>query len=177
MATPTHGHMKRLTSFMQNKITTKDVATIGLMVAIIETCKFALSFAPNIELTTFWLITFTRHFGKKVAVIVPVLVLVEGMMYGVNTWWIMYLYIWPLLVLIAYLFKKVDSALFWAIFSGIFGLCFGLLCSITYFFIGGFHTAFPWWISGILWDMVHCAGNFVLMLVLYYPIGNVMKRF
>ena len=95
-----------------------------------------------------------------------------------------YSFIWPLLVLLAYLFRKVDSALFWAIFAGIFGLCFGLLCSITYFFIGmrdggiigGFNTAFPWWISGIMWDMVHCGGNFVLMLVLYYPIGNVMKR-
>lgn len=169
---------------MQNKITTKDIAAIGLMVAIIEACKMALSFAPNIELTTFWLIMFTRQFGRKVAVIVPVLILVEGMMYGVNTWWVMYLYIWPLLVLLAFLFRKVDSALFWAIFAGIFGLCFGMLCSITYFFIGmrdggiigGFNTAFPWWISGIMWDMVHCAGNFVLMLVLYYPIGNVMKQ-
>ena len=86
---------------MQKRITTKDIAVIGLMVAIIEACKVALSFAPNIELTTFWLIMFTRQFGRKVAVIVPVLILVEGMMYGVNTWWVMYLYIWPLLVLLA----------------------------------------------------------------------------
>ncbi len=105
-------------------------------------------------------------------------------MYGINTWWIMYLYIWPLLVILAYLFRNIESVLFWAIFAGIFGLCFGMLCSLTYFFIGmqdggiigGFNTAFPWWISGIMWDMVHCAGNFVLMLVLYYPIGNLMKR-
>ena len=97
----------------------------------------------------------------------------------------MYAYIWPLLVLLTWLFRKEDSALFWAIFSGIFGLCFGALCSITYFFIGfssggvvaGFNTAFPWWISGIMWDMIHCVGNFVFMLVLYRPIRNVMNRF
>ncbi len=169
---------------MKNRITTRDIAVVGLMVAIIETCKVALSFAPNIELTTFWLIMFTKFFGRKVAVTVPVLILVEGMMYGINTWWVMYLYIWPLLVILAFVFRKVDSALFWAIFAGIFGLCFGLLCSITYFVIGfieggivsGFNTAFPWWISGIIWDMVHCAGNFVLMLVLYHPVGRVMQR-
>ncbi|MCR5415295.1 MAG: hypothetical protein K6E79_00695 [Pseudobutyrivibrio sp.] len=164
--------------------TTKDVALIGLMVALIEASKMALSFAPNIELTSFWLIMFTLYFGRKVMAVVPVFILVEGVIYGINTWWIMYLYIWPLLVIIAWLLRKNDSALFWAIVSGIFGLCFGLLCSITYFFIGfagggvtsGLTTAFPWWIAGIMWDIVHCVGNFVLMLVLYNPIKAVMKR-
>ncbi|MCR4675201.1 MAG: hypothetical protein K5675_09335 [Lachnospiraceae bacterium] len=168
----------------QKKFSVKDIAVMGLMVAIIEVCKMALSFAPNIELTSFWLIMFTKHYGKKVALIVPALILLEGMMYGVNIWWIMYAYIWPLLVILAYMFRKVDSALFWAIFSGIFGLCFGFLCSITYFVIGasggsitaGLSTAFSWWVAGITWDVIHCVGNFTLMLVLYIPIENVLKR-
>ncbi|MCR5546117.1 MAG: hypothetical protein K6F30_06535 [Lachnospiraceae bacterium] len=168
----------------EKRFSVKDIAVMGLMVAVIEVCKMALSFAPNIELTTFWLIMFTKHYGKKVALIVPAMILLEGMMYGVNVWWIMYAYIWPLLVILAYLFRKVDSTIFWAIFSGIFGLCFGLLCSITYFVIGvsggsvmaGISTAFSWWVAGIMWDVVHCVGNFTLMFILYYPIENVLKR-
>ncbi|MCR4568097.1 MAG: hypothetical protein K5769_08590 [Pseudobutyrivibrio sp.] len=162
----------------------KDIAYIGIMIAVIEACKFALSFLPNIELTTFWLIMFTLFYGRKTAILVPVLILVEGAVYGVNTWWIMYLYIWPLLVLMAWLFRKCESALFWAIFSGIFGLCFGGLCALTPFFMGvftegissGFNTAFSFWISGIPWDIVHCVGNFVFMLILFKPIGKVMKK-
>ncbi len=155
------------------------------MVALIEVSKMALSFAPNIELTSFWLIMFTLFFGWKVVVVIPAFILIEGAIYGINTWWIMYIYIWPLLVLIVWLFRKLDSALFWAIVSGIFGLCFGMLCSLTYFVIGfttggltgGINTAFPWWISGIPWDMVHCVGNFVLMLVLYHPVKKIMTSF
>ncbi|SEM44245.1 energy-coupling factor transport system substrate-specific component [Butyrivibrio sp. ob235] len=160
-----------------------DIAQIGIMVAIIEVSKFALSGMPNIELTSFWLIMFTLFFGWKIVAVVPVFILLEGSLYGVHLWWIMYLYAWPLLVAIAHIFRKNTSAFLWGIISGIFGLCFGALCSIPYFFIGlstdglsaGFRSAFTWWVAGIPWDFVHCVGNFTIMLVLYHPISKAMK--
>ena len=166
------------------KFSIQDIAQIGLMVAVIEVCKAALSFLPNIELTSFWLIMFTLFFGWKIVAVVPVFILIEGSVYGMNLWWIMYLYIWPLLVFITWLLRKNDSAIFWAIVSGFFGLCFGALCSIPYFVIGfssggflsGLHAGFVWWIAGIPWDFVHCFGNFVLMLILYTPISTAMKK-
>ncbi len=159
-----------------------DIAQIGLMVAVIEVSKFALSSMPNIELTSFWLIMFTLFFGWKIVAVVPVFILIEGALYGVHLWWIMYLYAWPLLVLIAWLFRKNTSSVLWAVVSGIFGLCFGALCSIPYFFIGmsaggiaaGFRAAFTWWAAGIPWDFIHCAGNFIIMLVLYHPVSKAM---
>ena len=53
------------------KISIKDITIIAMMVAIIEVCKISLSFLPNIELTTFWLIIFTLYFGRKILCIVP----------------------------------------------------------------------------------------------------------
>jgi energy-coupling factor transport system substrate-specific component len=161
----------------------KDIAQIGIMVAVIEASKFALSSFPNIELTSFWMIMFTLYFGWKVVAVVPVFILIEGAVYGVHLWWIMYLYAWPLLVLIAWLFKKNASAVLWAVISGIFGLCFGALCSIPYFVIGastggfaaGIRAAVTWWIAGLPFDFIHCAGNFVIMLVLYKPVSEAMK--
>ena len=44
-------------------ISIRDIAQIGMMIAIIEACKFALSGSPNVELTSFWLIMFTLFFG------------------------------------------------------------------------------------------------------------------
>lgn len=166
------------------RIEIKDIAQIGLMVAVIEVCKAALAFLPNIELTSFWLIMFTLFFGWKIVAVVPVFILIEGAIYGMNLWWIMYLYIWPILVLIAWLLKKNDSAIFWAVISGTFGLCFGALCSIPYIvigwssggFISGLRSGFVWWVAGIPWDFIHCAGNFVLMLVLYRPIRSAMNK-
>ena len=105
-----HGSMKRL-----NDLKVLDVAQIGMMIAIIEVCKFALSGLPNVELTSFWLIMFTIFFGWKIVVVVPAFILIEGAIYGMNLWWFMYLYAWPLLVGITWLFRKVDSALFWCV--------------------------------------------------------------
>ncbi len=160
----------------------QDIAQIGIMVAVIEVSKFALSGLPNIELTSFWMIMFTLLFGWKIVAVVPVFILLEGAFYGVHLWWIMYLYAWPLLVMITWLFRKNTSALIWAIISGTFGLCFGALCSIPYFVIGastggvaaGIRAAFTWWVAGIPWDFVHCAGNFFIMITLYHPIRKAM---
>lgn len=167
-----------------NKLTVKDIAVIGMMIAVIEVCKVALAWAPNIELTTFWVILFSLYFGKKIYFVIPAFIIIEGAMYGIHIWWFMYLYIWPLLAIVARLFRKMESALSWAIFSCIFGLFFGFLCSFPYVFIGawnggivnGLRMAFAWWVAGIPYDILHGVGNFVLMLVLYHPITGVMKK-
>ena len=157
------------------KLTIRDITLIGMMVAVIEVSKQVLTFAPNIELTSFWVIMFSLYFGRKIFFVIPVFILIEGAIYGIQIWWIMYLYAWPLLAILARIFRKMESALSWAVFSGAFGLCFGALCAIPYIFLSGPHAAFGWWIAGIPWDIVHCIGNFVIMLVLYHPMTRVMR--
>ena len=169
---------------MTRRSIARDVATAGIMVAMIEVCKLAMQGLPNIEMTSFLLILFTLHFGHLTLLTVPALILIEGLIYGFGLWWVMYLYAWPLLTLIAYLFRKSDSAFFWAIVSGAFGLLFGLLCSFPYFFIGataggisgGLRAMFAWWIAGIPYDLLHGAGNFALMLALYRPVSSLLRR-
>lgn len=154
------------------------------MIATIEAAKAALGVLPNIELTSFLLIMYTLIFGVKTLLAVPGFILIEGAVYGMQLWWIMYLYAWPLLVLLTLLFKKRTSVWFWCIFSGAFGLCFGALCAVPYFFIGwaggslwgGVSAAFTWWVAGIPWDIIHCLGNFTVMLFLYAPVKAVLKR-
>ncbi len=160
---------------MTKKLSVFDVALVGLMVAMIEVCKVAMMELPNIELTSFWLLMFSKHFGNRVYFVVPVFILIEGVIFGFGVWWIMYLYAWPLLVLVARFFRKSDSPLTWALISGIFGLSFGFLCSLPYLFMGGIGTAFGWWVAGIPWDLVHAGANFALMLVLYKPVSKAMK--
>lgn len=166
---------------MKNKITAKDIALIGMMVAIIEACKFALAAIPNVELTSFWIIIFTLMFNKRIFIVIPVFILIEGIVYGFGLWWIMYLYAWPLLSIVILLFSKNKFAVVWAMISGAFGLLFGLLCSIPYIFTGadliaGLKIAFAWWVAGIPWDLVHGIANFAIMLLLYHPMTKVMKK-
>lgn len=166
------------------KITVRDMALIGVMTAVMVVCKEVLSFLPNIELVSFWVILFTLFFGRKVLFVILVFDLIEGFLYGMGPWWIMYLYAWPLLALIAYRNRRQSSVWFWSILSGFFGLFFGLLCAIPYGVLGfidgglrgGLSAGFTWWVAGIRWDILHCVGNFALMLALFCPVKGAMGR-
>lgn len=175
---------KRKNIFHGLKLTVRDIALIGMMIAILEVCKRALDFLPNVELVTFWIIMFTLFLGKKAVYGVLGFVLIEGLVFGFHVWWIMYLYLWPSLVLVTLLFRKNESGILWAVVSGIFGLIFGLAGSLPYIFIGavdggisgGLYMAFSWWIAGIPWDLIHGIANFIVMLILYKPISGIMKK-
>lgn len=157
---------------------TYDIALIGIAIALIEVCKAAMMGLPNIELTSFWIIMFTLFLGRKILLVIPAFVLIEGCMFGFGTWWIMYLYAWPLLVFLTWIFRKQKNVLFWAVLSGLYGLFFGAMCAIPYVVIGSFdggirsglYAGFTWWVAGIPFDLLHCAGNFALMLALYHPV-------
>lgn len=168
-----------------NKLKIRDMTLIAMMAAVIEVCKLTLASIPNVELTTFWIIMFSLYFGKRVYFVVIVFILVEGMVYGVHLWWIMYLYTWPLLVFITMRLKKYVSVWTLTFLSGLFGFLFGFLCSFPYFFIGltkgsimnGLKTAFAWWVAGIPFDILHGISNIVLMSLLYHPVMRMMNRY
>lgn len=164
-------------------ISINDIALMGVMVAVIEVCKAALAFLPNIELTSFWIIMFTLLFQWRICFVIPVFILVEGAIYGFGLWWVMYLYAWPLLALIAYFCREQESVWFWSFLSSMFGFFFGLLCALPYVVIGmadsirgGLYAGFSWWVAGIPFDIIHGIGNFVLMAVLYKPVRLTMRR-
>lgn len=121
----------------------KNITLIGVMVATLEVAKFALSFLPNVELVTLLIMLYTLYFGRKIVYVIPVFVLIEGIVWGFGIWWIMYLYLWPLLALITYLFRKTESVIFWAVLAGVFGLIFGALCAIPYFLSAAGASRFP----------------------------------
>lgn len=169
-------HLKLSTQKQSNRLTARDITIMALMVAIIEVSKVALAQIPNVELTSFWVIMFTLYFGTRIFYVIPVFILIEGMMYGFNLWWIMYLYAWPMLAIVVLVFGKMKTAWEWSFVSGVFGLCFGFLCAIPYIFTSGIAGAFTWWVAGIPWDLVHGIANFAIMLVLYKPMKLVMAK-
>lgn len=154
---------------------TKDIALIGLLSAILLVSQIALAFLPNIEIVSLLVIAYALVFKKKVFFIIYVFAILEGLFYGFGIWWIMYLYVWTILALLTLCFQNNKSHMFWCLLSALFGLFFGALCSIPYFFIGGWSMGIAFWISGIPFDIVHCIGNFFIVLTLWKPILAVLK--
>ena len=158
------------------KLTTFEIVLFGALGALTFAAKFVMSGLPNIEPVSLMIMLFAVTFGIKALYPTYVYVALEVLCYGINVWNIYYLYIWAVLLVAALLLRKMQEPLGWAMLSGSFGLLFGGLCGIADIFIGGFSYAAAKWVSGIWFDLMHCAGNFVIALLLFNPLRNLLKK-
>ena len=172
MATPSSWY----TPLDKSKLTLREIALFGVLGALTFGAKVAMSLLPNIEPVSLFVMLFAVVFGKKCVFPIYLYVLMEILFYGINLWSINYLYVWAILALAAWLLRKQNHPLVWALVAGVFGLLFGALCAPVYLFSGGPGFAISWWISGIPFDVMHCAGNFAMALVLFVPLRKLLTQ-
>ncbi len=158
-------------------MTVQKLARIALLSAILYVSKLALDFLPNIELVSLFIILYTLVFGKETLITVTVFNLLQIIQWGIGTWTISYLYVWPFLCLVTLFLKKLlkEEFVAWSIVSGLFGLIFGSLFAALYLFVDPAY-ALSYWIAGLPWDVWHAVWNFVLMLVLGKPLYTVFNK-
>lgn len=158
------------------KLTVREITLFGMLAAMTFGAKLVMAALPNIEPVSLMVMIFGAVFGWKALFPVAVYVMAEILFYGLGTWNINYLYVWPLLAVLAILLRKMRNPLGWAILSAIFGLMFGALCAPVDVVIGGFSYAISKWVSGIPFDLTHCAGNFAIALLLFVPLRNLTQK-
>jgi energy-coupling factor transport system substrate-specific component len=158
------------------KPTIREAALFGILGALTFAAKVAMAALPNIEPVSLLVMLFAVTFGKKAVYPIYVYVLLEFTLYGFNLWSINYLYIWLILAVAAWLLRGMTHPLGWALLSGVFGLLFGALCAPVYLVVGGWAYALSWWVSGIPFDLLHCAGNFAIALVLFPPLRRLLSH-
>ena len=160
----------------ENPFSARNAAITAIGAATMYVSQVAMSFLPNIELVSLMVLLYTRSFGKKTLVMVYLFALIEGLTFGFGIWWINYLYVWTVMYFIAALTKNIDGAFIFACINGLYGLFFGALCSIPYFFVLGIGGGISYFVGGITFDFLHCAGNFALALVLFTPLDRILKK-
>jgi len=158
------------------KLHTKELVLFGILGCTTFGAKVVMMGLPNIEPVSLMVMLFAVTFGRNAVYPIYIYVFLEFALYGFNFWSINYLYIWLILAAAAWNLREMSSPLGWAVLSGLFGLLFGALCTPVYLLSGGPLFALNWWISGIPYDLLHCAGNFVLALVLFIPMRRLMER-
>ena len=161
---------------MGSKLTVRQITLFGMLAALTFGAKWVMAFLPNIEPVSLMVMVFGAVFGWKALFPVGVYVAAEILFYGLGTWNINYLYIWGILAVAAIVLRRMEEPLGWAILSGSFGLLFGALCAPVDVFIGGWGYAVSKWVSGIPFDLMHCAGNFFIALILFRPIRNLTRK-
>ena len=152
---------------------TRSLVTAAFLAAVLVASKFALDGLPNIELVSLLVILYTLEYPWLAVPAVYTYVFVYGLLNGFGIWWFPQLYIWAVLMLFARLMRQNRSVLLWALLSGLFGLCYGALYAVSYAVMNG---GVAWWVTGIPFDLLHGAGNFVVALLLYKPLRYCLQR-
>ena len=160
----------------KNGLPLGEVVLFGILGALTFALKFAMAALPNIEPVSLLMMVFGVVFGLKALYPCYVYVAMEILTFGIGTWNVNYLYIWALIVVAAWLMRKTEQPLAWALLSGVFGLFFGAFCAPVDVVIGGWSYALSKWISGIPFDALHCGGNFVLALIMYKPLRKLLEK-
>ena len=158
------------------KLKIREITLFAVLGAMTFGAKYGMAALPNIEPVSLFVMLFAVTFGKKAIYPIYLYVLLELLFFGIGTWNIMYLYIWGILALVAYACRGMEHPLGWALLSGSFGLLFGALCAPVDAVIGGLGYAASKWASGIPFDIIHCAGNFAIALVLFRPMRKLLMK-
>ncbi len=154
----------------------RQTVLFGMLGALTFAAKVAMAPLANIEPVSLFVMLFAAVFGKKCLFPIYIYVAMEILIYGFGIWNAYYIYIWAVLVFAAWLMRRQTHPLLWAVLSGGFGLLFGFLCTPVNLIYGGISYAFAWWTSGILFDVTHCIGNFLLALLLFVPLRKLLAR-
>ncbi len=154
----------------------RDMTLLSVLAALTFAMKVVMAYLPNIEPVSLMVMLLMVVFGWKGLLGVYVYVALEILFYGLGLWNVYYLYVWAILAVAARLLWRMEHPLWWALLSGAFGLAFGALCALVDVFIGGFGYAAAKWVTGIPFDITHCGGNFVIALLLFRPLRNLMQR-
>ena len=160
----------------KTKLALTEIALFGMLGAMTFAAKVAMAGLPNLEPVSLFVMLFAVVFGIKCMYPIYLYVLMEILLYGINLWNINYLYIWLLLALAAMAMKRLKNPVWFALLSGLFGLAFGFLCTPVYWVLNGWEYALRWWALGVGFDITHAIGNFVIALMLFYPLRKLLEK-
>jgi len=154
----------------------RELCILSLLGAVMLALQVAASGLPNIHFTALIMILTAVFFGWKSLYAVAVFIMLEGLVWGFGLWWACYWYLWPALVIPAILMRQNRSPLIWAVLAALHGLLFGALYALPFFFVGGWEMVLAKWIAGIPFDLAHCAGNFIITLLLFNPLYRAFEK-
>lgn len=156
---------------------TKRTTLIALLAAILVISKEVFAFLPNFEFVSFLLIIYSKKLTLRTTLFISIIFcFIQVTLYGIGLWTPVYFVIWPSFVYLTYILKnKLNTETKVAIYNAIFGLTFGFFNSIPYFIID---LPFGWagFLRGIPYDLIHCIGNYIIVLLLYEKTNHLLQK-
>lgn len=145
--------------------------------AVMYVSTLIMSMLPNIHLLGLLVCSVTIAFRKKAIWPIFVFIMMTGLFNGFATWWIPYLYIWPILWLAVLLIPEGSSPITYMIVCSMHGFLYGTLYAPFQALLYGydFKATVAWIIAGLPFDAIHGVSNFICG-VLIKPVSDVLIK-
>jgi energy-coupling factor transport system substrate-specific component len=164
----------------RNWLTTLKITFVATYIALTYGLQVALASVPNVETVTLFLIVAGVQLPLRISLLIGVcFTSLEIITYGVGDWAILYLVGWSLLIGLAMIFKKVILKWWWVavILGSLFGFLFGSLDALIKGMLYGVSGLLAYWIQGLIFDLIHGVGNFLVILFCYWPFTRVLNLY
>ena len=162
-------------------LTVREMTVFSMLGAILFCSKLLMEWAPNIHFIAAFIIAFTLVYRKKALIPIYIFVLLTGVYGGFNVWWVPYIYIWlPLWGITMLLPRRMPkwlAAACYMLLGGLHGIAYGILYAPAQalFFKMDLTTTLAWIASGLVFDILHSAGNFAAC-ALVLPISALLFK-
>ena len=166
----------------QNKInlTVKDMALIAMFSAIIFIQEEALTFIPNLQLTVFLLVLYSKRLGFiKTSIIIVIHVLLDNLVMGsFSVIWTPAMFVgWMLIpIVICTIFRKIDNFIILAIAGAILSFTY-CWCFILPNYLVLHIKPLKYLASDITFECILASSSFISILFLYIPCKNIFIKF
>ncbi len=161
-----------------------EICLFAMLASLMFCSKIIMEFLPNIHLLGMLIMVYTLVFRARALIPIYVYVFLDGLYAGFNIWWIPYLYIWTVLWGLTMLLpKKMPTkagAFVYPAVCALHGLAFGTLYAPAQAIMFGMNMeqTLAWIVSGLPFDVIHMASNFMaglLIMPLYRVLSKLVK--
>jgi energy-coupling factor transport system substrate-specific component len=162
-----------------NKLTVRRLTIIALLAAILTVGRISFAMIPNVQPNTTILILASFVLGPVQGLILAILsTLTTNLFLGHGLWTFGQMLGWGIIAILSGLLGKYRHKIPWVlltIYAGFCGFLFGFIMSVL---MGGIimQKFWPYYLSGLPFDLNHAIGNVVFFIVLYKPLLYVMEH-
>lgn len=162
------------------KLKIKEIAIFGMLGGLMFASKLVMEILPNVHLVGVFIVAITVVYRMKALFPIYIFVMMLGLFYGFNMWWLPYLYIWTVLwgmtMLLPKNMPKKIAPIVYMLVCSLHGFLYGTLYAPAQALMFGYDLkmTLAWISTGLVFDMIHGVSNFVCG-VLIVPLVNAMR--
>lgn len=160
-------------------LATKDITLVALLTTLLFVQEQALVFIPNVQLTVFLIVLYSKKLGfLRTSLIVAIYVVLDNLVMGsFNLIYTPFMFIgWFLIpLLMCTIFRKVESNIALAFLGILFSLLYSWIFIIPNCIVLSV-SFLSYLVADLLFEIILSLSSFLSILLLYNPLSKVLDR-